>query len=332
MKTMTLAALICLTTVPAYAVNEYVPPAEEVKADKDKTKESEQGWHYHLSLGASVAFGANDQVVGQQSGASWTLGFNLNGAVGLLRNKHDWRNTLSILENVTRSPALSEWVKSADTLDFQSIYYLHLAEWIGPFARFSLTTPLFKGREVRATPTDYSVNGTVVASGVTSLKLTDPFQVLTLKESVGVFAQPVSKPSITIDTRAGFGVHEVFADGARVVADDAATANVVELNELDSYVQAGVELAVEALGVLSEGKVNYGVGGEVMVPLVNDDPQDRSVGDLTNISAHARLSFKLVEWASLDIEAKALRQPQISEDWQKSIAMLLTFGYTVFEK
>jgi hypothetical protein len=70
----------------------------------------------------------------------------------------------------------------------------------------------------------------------------------------------------------------------------------------------------------------------VMIPLINSDPLERSAGELTNISTHARLSFKLVEWASLDIEAKAFRQPQISEDWQKSLAMLLTFGYTLFDK
>ncbi|MEZ4265105.1 MAG: hypothetical protein R3F39_01915 [Myxococcota bacterium] len=328
LRLIALGALFTLAAGPAFASNEYVPPAEEVKKDSDK---KEDGWHYNLSLGANIAFGANDQVVGQLNGSSWTLGININGGVGLLKKKHDWRNTLSIVENVTRSPALPQWIKSADTLDFQSLYYFHALDWFGPFARFSLTTPIFKGKDVRATAVDYTLDGATVATGVTSIKLTDPLQVLTLKQSVGAFAQPLRKPAITIDTRAGFGVHEVFADGARIVTDDAATA-AIELTALESYVQAGIEIGVDVGGILSEGKVNYSLGGEVMIPVINSDPQERSAGELTNISTHARLSFKLVEWASLDVEAKAFRQPQITEDWQKSIAMLLTFGYTVFDK
>ncbi len=328
LRTIALGALLSLLAGPAFAANEYVPPAEEVKKANPK---AEDGWHYHLSLGANLAFGANDKVVGQLNGSSWTLGLNLKSGISLLKKKHDWRNTLSLVENVTRSPAIPQWIKSADTLDFQSLYYFHALDWFGPFARFSLTAPLFKGKDVRAVAVDYTEGGATVATGVTRLKLTDPLQVMTLKQSVGAFAQPLRKPAITIDTRAGFGVHEVFAEGARIVTDDAATP-AIELTRLEDYVQAGIEIGVDVGGVLSEGKVNYGVGGEVMVPLINTDPANRGAGELTNISAHARLSFKLVEWASLDVEAKAFRQPQITQDWQKSVAMLLTFGYTLFDK
>jgi hypothetical protein len=40
------------------------------------------------------------------------------------------------------------------------------------------------------------------------------------------------------------------------------------------------------------------------------------------------LSFKLVEWASLDYILKTLRQPQLVQDWQVQNMLLLTFGYS----
>ncbi|MFT3773862.1 MAG: hypothetical protein QM820_51490 [Minicystis sp.] len=53
---------------------------------------------------------------------------------------------------------------------------------------------------------------------------------------------------------------------------------------------------------------------------------DRNVWQLTNIQLDASLSFKLVEWASIDYQFKAIRQPQILDAFQIQNALLLTFG------
>ena len=53
---------------------------------------------------------------------------------------------------------------------------------------------------------------------------------------------------------------------------------------------------------------------------------NRGAMALTNVEIDATLSFKLVDWASLDYELKALRQPQLLDRFQVQNNLLLTFG------
>ena len=58
----------------------------------------------------------------------------------------------------------------------------------------------------------------------------------------------------------------------------------------------------------------------------------RSLADLTNVQLDASLSFKLIDWASLDYQVKALRQPQVIDVFQVQNTLLLTFGMTFGSK
>ena len=57
----------------------------------------------------------------------------------------------------------------------------------------------------------------------------------------------------------------------------------------------------------------------------------KPIGDRINVSLEAALSFKLVEWASVDYQLAVLRQPQVVEEWQVTNQLLLTFGYTLVD-
>lgn len=328
---LTAGAVLLTTAGSALAAADpgLLPKEEEVVKAADKKP---QGWDPAVTLGASAALSSNSNVVGQPDGASWTFGLNLLARLDLLQDIHDWRNTLKIQEVVTRTPVVDDWVKTADQLFLESTYYLKLTENVGPFASLKLETPLFRGFDIRQTRATYvdKADGTTIATDVDRLKLTEAFQPLALKESIGVFYRPIEQKTIEVDLRAGFGAQETFAEGGRVLDDDGAT-DTIEVKRLSDFVQAGAVIGVEAKGVLEGGRITYGAHAEVMFPLINDDAENRSVIDLTNYDLGAKITFKLFEWASLDYEIKAFRQPALVDAWQLQNNLLLTFSYALIE-
>ena len=165
-SSVTAAALLATLGGSALAAADpgYLPKEGEVVKPPAETG----GWDPALSLGATVAITTNSSVVGQQDGSSWTFGLNLLGRLDFLEDIHDWRNTLKINEVLTRTPALDEWIKTADQLYFESVYYLKLAEHFGPFVSFKLEAPLFKGKDVRGANVDYTLtDGTVLKEATT---------------------------------------------------------------------------------------------------------------------------------------------------------------------
>ncbi|MFT7579999.1 MAG: hypothetical protein ACI9MR_001666 [Myxococcota bacterium] len=320
----TLLGFMAGLTSSASAAEGILPTEAQIKK---KTLDKE-GWHPKLSFGASVAVASNSNVVGQVDGSSWTLGFSMLGGLDYRQGVHDWINTLSISEVFTRTPIVDEFVKSADVFTFESIYYMRLSEMFGPFASFKLDSSLFEGTNVQSNAVDFSLDGDIIKASTTSIKLTDSFQPLALKEAIGAFYKPITTPEVAVAFRAGFGATQVFADGSLVLADDGGTANIIELAELSSFSQAGAVIAADITGTMDDGRVSYGAKAEVLFPFINDDAQDRSVIDLTNYDFSAKLSFKLFEWASLNYEIKALLQPELIEEWQVQNNLLLTFNYS----
>ena len=163
-------------------------------------------------------------------------------------------------------------------------------------------------------------------------KLTRPFLPLTLKQSVGGFARPYDEPFARIDIRAGIGAQEVFAEGGNTVTNVDAELGQVTLSPLSDSLMLGVEIAAYIEGKVLDDKVSYKAGGEVLIPFVEDSAIDhKPIGDRINVSLEAALSFKLVEWASVDYQLAVLRQPQVVEEWQVTNQLLLTFGYTLVD-
>ncbi|MBN1944501.1 MAG: hypothetical protein JW797_02440 [Bradymonadales bacterium] len=311
---------------------QYVPVEVELEVQPDA------GWTYALRLGLSTAFATANNVIGNPDGATWTLGFGVNGNLGLERNFHEWRNTLSIGETFSRTPVIDEFVKSADSLEFESIYLYHIppAPWFGPFARLRLSTAIFAGQDVRPSDVTYLVahlTGDPVPITAERLDLTDPFMPLTLKQAVGVFARPLAKPAINLEFLLGFGVRETLAEEQLTVTDNDETTEI-EVTELDTFVQAGAEATMGLWGEVIGGRMAYNAGAEFMVPFINSAEldQDKSAFDLTNIDLTAGFSFRIVEWASLDYQFRALREPQLLDKFQIQNNLLLSIGYTLFER
>lgn len=328
MRLMTALVMVGATLGAARAAADpgLLPQEEEVVKD-----EKPEGFDPKLVLGASIAVSTNTNYVGQPTGNSFTGGLNLEGRLDYLKGVVDWRNLLKINEVFTRTPVVDEFVKTADQLYFESVIYYRISELFGPFASFKLDTAMLVGRDVRGSEVDYTVGGELVEQSVTSIQLTDSFEPLSLKEAVGFFLRPISKKSVEIDLRGGFGASQLFADGALIVEDDAATEGVIELTELEDVIQAGAVAEVRAVGELEKGRITYSAHTEVMIPFLNDDPEDRSATELTNFDIGAKIGLKLFEWASLNYELKILRLPQLVDVWQIQNNLLLTFSYALID-
>ena len=300
-------------------------------ADKKELPKAPERWSPRLNLGMTVSFGDNRSVVGQTDGATLAFGLKFDAGLDYRKDGHEWRNSLNMAEGLTRTPALPVFVKSVDLLALESIYLYHVTPWFGPFARATMLTSMFRGADVRGAPVTYQitrVSGIVDTQVGSRLRLSDPLQPMTLKQSVGPFLRPVEREAINVELRAGVGAQETIARGQLAGVDDDKTP-VIEIKELANVNQIGVQAAADLWGTVSDKRVTYRVGVDLMIPLAHSAlvaGDTRSSIDLMNVELGAQLSFKLVEWASLDYQVKAVREPQVLESFQVRNSLLLTMG------
>ncbi|APR83960.1 Hypothetical protein A7982_09309 [Minicystis rosea] len=315
-----------------------------------KAPRKPNGWDTKIAVGGTVSFANNSNVAGQMDGTSFSMGFKLDAGADYNHFDHEWRNTLVLGASITRTPVIPEFVKTNDSLTLESIYLYHIVDWFGPFVRFQLNTAMFPGRDVRSGLSKYKVqlpdgtmaslpqqgtdctpnpDGTFLPTCRTSLSLSDGFRPLTFKQSIGLFVQPLQSEPITFEARAGLGAQEVIAKNQLALADDATTIGVIELKQLSNANQLGGELALSVWGTLVDKRVIYKANAAALAPFAYPalPPGDnRKAFELTNIQLDATLSFKIVEWASIDYQFKAIRQPQVLDAFQIQNALLLTFG------
>ena len=318
---------------------DYVVPTAPAGDPKDAPP---QGWMPRIAAGLTLSFGDNRSVVGQADGGTLSFGLKFDAGLDYRRGGHEWRNTLALAEGVTRTPVMPQFLKSADLLSIESIYLYHVTPWFGPFVRASMLTALFRGEDVRPGATTYlikHVDGTVETKlegdrtsfedpVVSTLALSDPFQPMTLKQSIGPFLRPVEGEKANVELRAGLGAQETIAKKQLAIADDHATPEI-EVNELANVNQLGVQAAADVWGALPDKKVTYRIGIDAMIPLAHTAlaaGDNRSSLALMNLEMGGQLSFKLVEWASLDYQIKAIREPQVVDAFQVRNALLLTLG------
>lgn len=323
--------LFVLLVAPSGALaEEFVPTVEQ------SVSKIEQGWRGSTNVGGNVNFTHNRKFVGQHDGPAVNFGLNFYGTITYRDQTNDWRNHVTLLETFSYGPPIEALVKTADRLFLESTYYYHPVKlpWLGPFVRFVIDTTLFEGVDNRESPTAYQEidgDGNVVEvlnDSTTKFKLTESGYPMALTEVVGVYAAPIEQKEVEVLFRLGFGSKQVFADN-QFVLSGSSTANLVSVKRLHDYVQGGLEGGLTIQGELYKKKFAYKAYMNFMVPLLrtSEAGNDRSAGELTDIELGANMSFKLVEWASLDYVLRTLRQPQLIDDWQIQNMLLLTFSY-----
>ncbi|MBN1771873.1 MAG: hypothetical protein JXB32_11460 [Deltaproteobacteria bacterium] len=328
--TALIATWLGMGTAQAQVTDEQV--ADDLVSDDQPASEiSEDGLKWKIGPSFSLSFNDNRNVVGQPDG--WALNFDLGlpMSLGYRTGAHELRAAFDAQIAYSRTPAIDDFIKSKDVFGFDADYLYHALEWIGPYVRFAVDTTMLHGYDERAGETTWSItraDGTVDTALGRRLLLNDPFQPLTLTEMAGAFVHPYTSESFTFEARTGFGGLHTLADDQLAVADDDATPEV-EVKTLHSFDQAAVEMGLALYGAFYENKITWRIAGDVAIPVVNrPETPDHNIAYYTNVDLSATLSFKLLEWLSVDYAFKALRRPQLIDEFQITNNLLLTLSYT----
>lgn len=342
-----LVAVAAVTTsLHAFAADPAPPPvpvptdaaaAPSTKGKTDAVLDAEEdggrpeGWSPGIDLRTTFNFAHSQGVVGQQDGFSIALGVALDASLEWNHGMHEWRNDLGVALGATRVPALGELEKTEDELEFESLYLLHALEIFGPFARFTLSSPMLPNSEITPEAVTYSVqnlDGSNTTYVGRRLALTDAFQPLMLRQGLGAFVQPLDDEHAEIELKAGVGAEQTIASGF-AIQDDSATPEV-EVKELETTYALGAELLANVWGFIDEKKrVSYEAGVDVLVPFKTSDlpaGDDRSLVELTQVVGDLGLNVKIFDWAGFGYKLSVQREPQLVDAWQVTNSLMLTIG------
>ena len=311
--------------------------AQDDLVDDKKHKEikKKDGWDFLLTPSLSLSFADNRGVIGQPDGSTVVLGVIVAAGTDFRHQKHQWRNRLNITEAFSRTPVIDNFLKSTDIFKFETLYLYSFLDWLGPYARFSLNTAMLESFDSHGDPVTWAIarDGAVETRSGFNLRLTDGFTPATLRESAGLFATAYETKPLAVEIRMGFGGLHAIADGQLAIKDDEATAEL-EVIELSSFNQAGGEFAIAAFGSMYKKRIVYKAEVEFMMPFIHDELEpgdDRGLLELTNIEISASISFKLLDWMSLDYVLRAIRTPQLIDEFQLQNNLLLTMSYSFFK-
>lgn len=340
MISVALAALIVTQIAPGGDTTPKDLTAEKVFGSPETPPPD--GWVKSLTIGANGAFTRSTNVVGTINGTSAQAGIIIEGGATLVSGLNRWENAVKLTESFTRTPLVGTFLKSADELRLQStiLHKLQAVQWLGPYARFLGTTSIFPGYQ--AYGSDQGIIKTSAGDGGQTfpaelipagqrLTLTKPFEPTLLRQSIGMFANPINSQPVTFKSRLGGALQEIITRRGYALADSGGTPEI-EFNQLSGSIQGGAELDLEALGTIVTN-VTYSARASFFVPVVQsgvDDDAPKAFDAMTTDIA-AKLSVHLAKWLSLDYVLSAKRVPQIVEEWQIQNGLLLSVAYSVIE-
>lgn len=341
MKKLTYA-VVCASLAAsgtAFAQAQIVPGQDAVKAGE---KTDVEGWAPFLSLTSTISLISNSSVVGQVDGVSTLFGLGVTGGADYVKDKHLLRNSLSISEGFARTPVIDEFLKTTDSVKLESLYNYFLTQNLGLFGRLKLETSIFPSDDVRGLQTTWVEKNQTDATMPIPLnqlkyrqRLADAFSPFSISESGGGFADPIRKEWLNVSFRAGAGGRHTFAESVLLIDDDKATPEV-ELQRLRDVHQLGFEAFAGVSGKTKDSRANYKAGLSLLLPFVNNDPDDRGVGKLTRIAFEGQVTFNVYTWMGLVYSLNITKDAQLfargDEKVQVQNTLLLTFNFTVVKK
>jgi hypothetical protein len=333
------AAVVIMIGAPAFG-EDLLPDFKETmfrgpSGESGPAQAKVLGWTKNANLGANLSFSSSQDVVGETDGSSQTYGLNLKGGLIRMSEQDEWRNTLSLLENTTKTPGTPQFLKAADELKMTTIY---LYNWpsrpdMGPYVRGELAAPIFIGQDIHATSQTYQAvhrdQSTSYFNG-TSARLTDGFKPMTTKESVGAFWKAVQKENLKVEARLGFGALQINADGQYASKGPNAAGNI-ELDELSNVSQVGLEAAIGIKGKVDE-RSTYESGVEILSPFINNKAANdsRDAIALTNVDGFLKFNTNITSWAAFSYDYKLKIEPQLVNRAQQLHMLVLNVNYNVF--
>ncbi len=301
-------------------------------ARKVKKKE---GWFPKLLLTSTISLGQSSNVPGVDDGISFTLGASLVGSLDFVSGAHKWSSSLLFVNTWAKTPSISAFVKTADQLEFKTIYSYSFENDIqlGLFGGFFLKTQVFPTFIIFAKDTPItqqkgdgtSVNKTLKANE--AYHLLDAFNPLMLDQKLGVEATPLNDPFAKLKLKFGVTLQEVWARGS-IVQDDPTTP-ATELKELSDYIQAGAELNIFVNGAINK-RLSYSLRALFMLPVVTNAKTELSGFELLISDLSLKFSLKLAKWAALDYLFRAQKIPLLSKNWQVTNNLVLSLTLDIW--
>ncbi len=333
---LVLPILIIGQTDTSVAVGEEIIPEEVTKINKDGTEAADDdGWTMKLNLGASGSAVNSNKVVGQTDGTTLQAGILLTGSANMISGQHNWQNSLTIEENVNRSPIFERFIKSADSIELKSLYLYSYnnPSWLGHYGRGRATSSIFDGYSVRDDDTTVvrtyrdGTTDTSTVAGNTNLDLTNSFEPLLVNESIGLFASPIKQEKFTFLVRAGVGGQHIFVGDGFAETDDGDTPEL-ELTQLQGSNSLGSDVELEVTSQLNKLVSAYALAS-LFYPVITTFESDLEGLDMLHTELTGGVSVKLAKWLSLDYLLKAKKLPFIINEWQVQNSMLLSAGFNL---
>ncbi len=301
-------------------------PGEPGAAEAD----DENPWTTYLVVGADGAFSQTMNVVGTPDQLGLNGALFADGYAMWTRDKHSVSTLLQIEEGASWvQPASGDalpLVKTDDYARLDALYTFLVNPWVGPYVRASGTTQFFptdtlttEDLTVVRTYTDGTTETEQVAANDT-YRVAESFLPTLLREGVGLNARLFNNRYVTLAVRAGAGLRQNLYGGTWVVADDASTPEL-ELNQVDSFNQVGLESTVH--GVFRPlGWLVWSTDLELFA-------------DFQDIAAPAvewnnTVTLRLSEILSLTYDARLVSEPQVTDALQFDHAVLLRASWAVF--
>lgn len=349
MRIINLTLALSLLSAPAFAQDIATEELEKKtlgeKKKDDKKKEDPDGWKVKGNVGLTGSFSDARNVVGAEEGTTLQVGLVLAMNADWKSGQNGWENELKIQQTQSKPPQLDSFVKAVDQVDLKSTYLYRLLDpkWLGFFGRFKLNTQALRTRSIRVNETRYQQEGSTefqVAAPQVAFVLAGPFEPLTLRESAGAFANPLKEDAITLKAGLGLAAQHVIVREGRIIANveeavvDDATGAVfdrVTYTPLDSQNDFGLELTVDAKGIVVKDLLSWKASIDLFQPVLpgeDDDTKPQGI-DRLNADFNAGLSLKLAKWLSADYVLILRRQPQVVEDWQIQNQILLSAGFDI---
>jgi hypothetical protein len=165
-----------------------------------------------------------------------------------------------------------------------------------------------------------------------AVRLTAPFEPLNMRQSFGLFAEPLEATALTLSAKLGIGAQEILTrEGDVLVTTFDEDGRVAVLRRLEgAVVQVGAEAQVDVKGELIEDEVlTYYASANVFYPPFSTSDIDRDFAESLNLRLKAGASLKLTKALSVDYVLTVLRIPATTEDFQIQNGLLISAGFDV---
>lgn len=294
------------------------PCAAAADTKPDAPPKPPKPWTFKTRVGSVFQLSQSRGVLGRIDGTTRSFHVDVHAEANWRCQKQEVRNRLDATDVIVKTQNTGRWVPAADFVELESIYQYRATPTWGPFARAGLRTSLFLGRDLRTNAVQYQLPDGTLTESRTEYRLSDRFLPLTLLQSVGAFYNPVHNEHFDIDVRGGLGVREVVADGQLGLLDVAATPSIVELTDLHTYHEAGLELISMIRGEVWDERFSYYAGGEFLLPVIRSAQADdeRASWDLVSKTVRVGFAYRLAKSASIIYELRVVHQPQLIDTVQ----------------